>query len=656
MASAQTKEREVMGRLFRWAGLAVVASSLVATSAVAQNSPITLDPIVVSPTTIPTPASQIGSSVTVITADDIAREQRRTLPDVLSAVPGLNVVQTGGPGGQTALFMRGTNSNHVKVLLDGIDIGDPTTPNGAVDLAHILASDIERVEVLRGPQGGLYGANAIGGVISITTKKGEGPAKATGWVEGGSMGTFNQSTGLSGSKDRFDYSFNVTHLRSTDIPVTPGYVLPPGQKANPNSYDNLTLSSRIGAQVNDNLKVNLIGRYIDARLLYSNDDINVFPFAPFASRSTYGNNDFYGRAEAIWSLWDGRFVNTFGVNVTDYHRTNQDPNATPQSKYDGTRTALNWRGNIEVMPGQMVVLGLEREDDRASSNSFGTFPAVPLSYSANTGNTAGFVELQSKLSEQLSVVANARVDDDDQFGRHTTWRVAPAFIVPMTQTKLKASYGTGFKAPTLYELYGIGDFGYVGNPNLRPETSEGYDAGFEQPLWGGRVRFGATYFHNDITDLIQTVFVPVFSYVNVGKARTYGVETFADAQLTDRLRVHADYTYTRARDLVNDTDLTRRPKHKADLKVSYQPTDSLTLSTTVIYVGSWLDFDRAGLLGAPVPAPAYTVVNLAADYVINKQVTLFGRIDNLFDKHYENPVGWLQPGFAAYIGLRTATR
>lgn len=645
-----------MGRYFQLAGLAVAACTIVATGAIAQNAPITLDPIVVSPTTIPTPASQIGSSVTVITASDIEREQRRTLPDVLSSVPGLNVVQTGGPGGQTALFMRGTNSNHVKVLLDGIDIGDPSTPNGAIDLAHILASDIERVEVLRGPQSGLYGANAIGGVISITTKKGEGPAKLTGWAEGGSLGTFNQGAGLSGSKDRFDYAFNVTHFRSTDIPVTPGYVLPPGQKANPNWYDNLTLSSRIGAQVNDNLKVNLIGRYVDARLLYSNDDINVFPFAPFPSRSDYGNNDFYGRAEAIWSLLDGRFVNTFGVNVTDYHRTNQDPNATPQAKYDGTRTAVNWRGNIEVMPGQIVVLGLEREDDRASSSSLGSLPAIPLSYSASTGNSAGFVELQSRLSEQLSIVANARLDDDDQFGRHTTWRVAPAFVVPVTQTKLKASYGTGFKAPTLYELYGVGDFGYVGNPTLRPEISEGYDAGFEQPLWGGRVRFGATYFHNDITDLIQTVFAPVFTYVNVGKAQTYGVETFADVDVTDRLHVHADYTYTRARDLVNDVDLTRRPKHKADAKVSYRPTDTLTVSATVIYVGSWLDFDRPGLLLAPAPAPSYTLVNLAADYAINPRVTLFGRIDNLFDKHYENPVGWLQPGFAAFVGVRTATR
>jgi vitamin B12 transporter len=642
--------------IFLRPAMLLVVVSFIATSAAAQNAPIALDPIVVSPTTVPTPASQIGSSVTIITAADISREQRRTLPDVLSSVPGLNVVQTGGPGGQTALFMRGTNSYHVKVLLDGIDIGDPSTPNGAIDLAHILASDVERIEVLRGPQGGLYGANAIGGVISITTKKGEGPAKATAWAEGGSLGTFNQGAGFSGSKDKFDYAFNVTHFRSTDIPVTPGYVLPPGQKANPNAYDNVTLSSRIGAQVNDNLKVNLIGRYIDARLLYSNDDINVFPFAPFPSRSDYRNNDFYGRAEAVWSLFDGRFVNTFGLNVTDYHRTNQDPTAAPQAKYDGTRTALNWRGNIEVMPGQIVVVGLEREDDRANSSSFGTFPAIPLSFSAKTGNSAGFAELQSKLSDQLSVVANVRLDDDDQFGRHATWRVAPAFIVPGAQTKLKASYGTGFKAPTLYELYGVGDFGYVGNPNLRPEISEGYDAGFEQPLWGGRVRFGATYFHNDITDLIQTVFVPVFSYINIGKARTYGVETFADAQVTDRLRIHADYTYTRARDLINDTDLTRRPKHKADLKVTYQPTDPLTVSATVIYVGSWLDFDRPGLLAAPVPAPSYTIVNLAADYAIDPRVTLFGRIDNLFDRRYENPIGWLQPGLAAYVGLRGTTR
>src|SRR5882672_11511619 len=186
--------------------VSLLASSLLAI-------PLSLDPapasaqavalpqvdVVTSPTTIPTPVDKVASSVTVITAADLVRDQRRTLPDALSTVPGLNVVQSGGPGAQTSVFLRGTNSNHVKVLIDGIDVTDPSNPSQTFDFGHMLTGDIARIEVLRGPQSGLYGADAIGGVISITTKKGEGPPKVYGQVEGGSFGTFNQSTGVSGS-------------------------------------------------------------------------------------------------------------------------------------------------------------------------------------------------------------------------------------------------------------------------------------------------------------------------------------------------------------------------------------------------------------------------------------------------------------------------
>lgn len=640
-----------MDRTFSKTFVACVAFALAPAGAWAQGV-VALPEITVSATGIPTATGQVGSSVTVVTAQDIERQQLRTVPNVLNSIPGVYVTQTGGLGGQTAIFIRGTNSQHTKILIDGIDVSDSSTPNGAVDLAHMLTTDIERVEVLRGPQGGLYGANAIGGVISITTKKGAGPAKATATLEGGSQGTFNQSVGVSGSKDAFDYAFNVTHLRSTNIRVTPDYVLAPGVAANPNSYDNMTYSGRVGAKVNDNLTFNFVGRYIDARLLYSNDDFSLFPSSPFPTRSDYGAKTFLGRAEAVWSLFDGRFVNTAGVNLTDYRRSNQDPNATPESRYNSTRTKVDWRGNITVAPGHNLILGLEREDERADTSTFSTVLAATQFFSAERYNQAGFVEWQSQFAERLFVVANARLDDNQQFGNYSTWRVAPAFIVPGTETKLKASYGTGFKAPTLFELYGVGDFGYLGNPNLRPETSKGYDVGFEQPVLGDRLRFGVTYFHNDISNLINNVFFPANTYVNVGRAETYGYEAFVAARVTDRFRVRADYTRTTALDKVTGMDLVRRPKHKADVTLTYQATDALSVSGTVLYVGPWFDFDRQGLLFTPMPTAGFTIVNLAADYVVNPHMTVFGRVDNLFDRRYENPVGWLQPGLTVFGGVR----
>ncbi len=650
-----------MGVRFRLAAasaVAVIAAVQAASNpakAQSASEPVVLPEVSVSATGIATPLSQIASSVTVITAEEIARTQRRTLPDVLNNVPGLNVVQTGGPGGQTAIFMRGTNSNHVKVLLDGIDMGDVSAPNGAVDLAHMATGDIERIEVLRGPQGGLYGANAIGGVISIVTKKGEGPAKATATLEGGALGTFNQSAAVSGAKDRFDYAFSVAHLRSSHVDVTPTYVLPAGQSANPNSYDNMTYSTRLGAKITDDLRVNLIGRYVDIRLKYSNDDPTTFPSAPYATRSDYDNKAFFGRAEAVYAALNGRFINTVGVNVADNSRTNKDPNANPATTNDGTRTAVNWRGEIAVAKGHTLLLGAERSEERANTQTYGMFGGAPLSYSAKNGNIAGYAEMQSQFAERFFIVGNIRVDDDDKFGSHTTWRIAPAFVMPGSETKLKGSYGTAFKAPTLYELYGVGDFNYVGNPNLKPETSKGWEVGFEQPLFGDRLRFGVTYFRNDIKDLINNVFAPVNTYVNVGKAKTEGYEAFIDVKATDRLRFHADYTRTDATNVIANTELLRRPKHKANFSASYQATEALGLSASVLYVGPWMDFDRQGLWTTARDFQGYTVVNIAANYAVNKQVTVFGRVDNLFDKRYEVPVGWKAPGVGVFGGIKVST-
>src|ERR1700674_4045767 len=221
-----------------------------ATSSALSNSEAETEGIVVSATRIETPVNEIGSSVTIITDEEIARNQRRSLPDVLQTVPGLNVVQTGGPGGKTSVFMRGSNSNHTKVLIDGVDANDPSQ-DGVFDFGQVLTADIAQVEVLRGPQSSLYGSDALGGVINIETKKGEGPPRFTGMLEGGSFDTFNQSASASGSISRFNYSFNVAHFLVDDTPVTPLDLLPPGRKRINDSYENTTLSTRMGAALND---------------------------------------------------------------------------------------------------------------------------------------------------------------------------------------------------------------------------------------------------------------------------------------------------------------------------------------------------------------------------------------------------------------------
>ncbi len=623
--------------------------------------------VVVSPTLIPTPANQTASAVTVITAADIERDQRRTVPDVLRAVPGLNVVQVGGVGGQTSVFMRGMNANHVKVIIDGIDASDPSSFNGAFDFAHLLAGDIERIEVLRGPQSGLYGSDAMGGVISITTKRGEGPPKVKGMVEGGSFGTLNQTAGMSGSQGNFDYAFNVLHVRSTNVPVTPLNLLAPGVRRNNDSYNNWTYSANLGAKVTDTLAVRLISRYTQAKLGFTGDDfVNFVPPAPERFQSTQFNHNTYLRGEAVWLPFGDNFKNIFGVSYSNLWNRTVNPNPDgfftvfpPPVVNLGKRTKYDWRGETTLTQGQILVVGLEHQKDTLRTDSTGAFDQFfnffQTTTTAKTANRAGFLELQSDFGNRFYLASNIRLDDHDSFGRHTTWRLAPVFIVPVTDTKLKASYGTGFRAPTLTQLFvNNPSFGVVANPNLQPEISKGFDYGFEQSLLNNRFGFGVTYFRNDIENLIVGTFDPVtfiFSSTNIGLAKTQGFESFASLSVTEWFKVRADYTRTFTRNQATDLGLLRRPGNKVSLAAIWNPIDRFTLSTTVLYVSSWVDITRTGDIPR-LNAPDYTTVNLAANYEVDKHLSVFARADNLFNRQYQNPIGFLSPGLGVFGGVR----
>jgi vitamin B12 transporter len=617
--------------------------------AAAQEAPpeeMTLGPVVVTATRLPTPESEVASSITVITAEEIEQKQERTLPDVLADVPGLNVVQTGGPGGTTSVYMRGTNANEVKVLIDGIDAGDPSSPDGSFNLANILTSDIARVEVLRGPQSGLYGADAIGGVINIITKAGSGPPSLGGSMETGSFGTFSQYVNASGSTGRFNYAFNVAHFSSDDTPVTPPGLVLTGRPVNTDSYDNVTLSTRLGYDLTDNFGLGLVARYINSDYHFTEDDF----LGPEALPTIGTTQELFTRGTAHLSLFDGRFDETLGLAYTGYHNRYDDPNAATifegndPSDYNGGRVKLDWQGNLILMPSQTLTLGAEHEYDWLDDSS---------GAAAHYTNDAGYIQLQSSWSDRLFDTVSLRYDDNSQFGGKATYRFAPAYLIPETGTKLKATIGTGYNPPSLDELYdNYPQFDFYANPNLKPETSIGYDAGFEQALLNQRVDFGVTWFHNNITNLI-TINDTGTSYANIGKATTYGVESFVAVQPWQPLKLRADYTCSIAEDDILHQELLRRPKNKATLTAHWQVNAPLSLTATILYVGPWIDTDRDATVSG-IPANAYTLVNLAASYDLGHGVTAFGRIDNLLNRQYQDPLGFDHPGLGIYVGLRLA--
>jgi vitamin B12 transporter len=632
------------------------ALAQVATGQAANQSGALPEILVTSPTTVPTPINDVASSITVITSQQIEDHQWRTVPDALETVPGLNVVQTGGPGGLTSVFIRGTKSNDVKVLIDGIDVSDPSNTNDSFDFGQLLTSGIERIEILRGPQSGLYGSDAIGGVINIITKKGQGPLKVTGAIEGGSFGTNIERFSASGSQSIFNYAFNIAHFDSASTPVTPLNDLGPGEQRNNDAYENWTFSTKLGADINEHLTFNYVGRYTTSNLFSTSDDqfnpITGLAF-PDPVQSLQDIHEFFTRGEAVTTFFDGRLKNYLGINYSDTHTLFDDPDAEIETN-EGQRLKFDWRSVIAALPGETVVLGADQETETLLQNS----PFTPVS-NASRDDAGGYAELQSNLYDRFFLVSNVRYDDYDTFGGHATYRIAPAFIVPWTQTKLKATYGTAFKAPTLSQLYVNfpGLFPFFGNPDLKPEESTGYDAGFEQPLFHDRVSFGATYFHNNITNLIAANATDTTD-INIGHAETQGVESFAEWVATDRLKLRADYTYTRAIDEATGQELltTLTPYDKGSLTALWTPIDPLTLSGTLVAVSKWVsEFDRDNLNAAPGEfAPGYVLVNAAATYKIDDHISVFARIDNLLNEHYENPLGFLRPGIGVYGGVRLA--
>jgi vitamin B12 transporter len=615
--------------------------------AVQPAAPVIVEPSAVSvaPTGLTTPVEQIGSAVTIVTSQEIEAQQRRSANDVLKSVPGVNVVQGGGPGALTSVFIRGTNSNHSKALIDGIDVSDPSGVNRSFNFGLLTTFDLDRVEVLRGPQSGLYGGDALGGVVVVYTKKGEGPLKVDALAEAGSFGTFNQAASARGSVDRFNYSFNIGHFRADNVPVTPNDILLPGTRALNSNYDNMTYSTKLGVDVTPDVTLNFVMRYVDTRFGFQGDSFSFDDFTnrPDATKSSQDTKQFYTRGEGVVRSFGGRVTSYFGINYTDLTTRDFSPSAGANEAL-GQRVKYDWRSVVDVTRGVVVTVGADHQTEKLQITGL----------SVEESNAGGYVQAQVTPVRNLFLVGNVRHDDNETFGGATTWRFAPAYLLDSTGTKLKGSVGTAFKAPSLSQKFqDFPAFGFFANPNLKPEESLGYDVGFEQAVFGNRAQFGATYFRNDVTNLINGTFDAttfLSSVDNIGKASTTGVEAFASADITDDVRIRGDYTYTEAFDEITGKELLRRPRRKATVSVGWKPTTPLLLTGSVTYVGTALDVDRVTF--ATVPLSSFALVNVAADYRLNTNMSLFGRVDNVFDKQYQNPNGFEGTGIGAFAGIK----
>ena len=610
-------------------GLALISGVVMAesnTNAVVQKT------IVVTATRVALPAESVGSSVTVVDRAQLAEKQNTTVVEALSEVPGVDVVRNGGLGSRSAVFLRGAQSDQVLVLVDGVEVNDPSGTGRGADLSQIPVENIERIEVLRGPQSTLYGADAMGGVVNIVTRKGTGPLSGEVSAEGGSFNTFNETAAVRGGNRNFNYSVGATRQDSAGI----SSASEKNGNEEKDGYGREELSSRLGWTPVEEFEANAVVRWnrsaYDYDAFENGRPVDSDDHAVADQLLLYGE----GRLRLLDGLWQQRL----GVSWVDHDR--DDASSLSDSSFDSLLKKVEWQHDIHFSEANIATAGLEYEEESAES-VYEALGYVDRFDRQTARNKALYVQDYAAMGD-LSGTLGMRADDNDAFGSETTWRVAPVYAIKATDTRVKGSYGTGFKAPSLFQLYSI-----YGNTGLHPETSQGWDAGVEQDVGGKQVTVGVTYFDNQFDDLIDYDFA-TSTYGNIAKAETKGVESFVTARPVADLLIRAAYTYMDAFDRTTGEFLQERARNKGSLDVTYAFTRKLRGTVSTIFVGERQDVDYAAQQRTTLDA--YTLMNFYVSYDVRKNVTVFGRIENAFDTDYEQVLGYGTPGRAGYGGVK----
>jgi vitamin B12 transporter len=590
-----------------------------------------LDPVVITATKAETPLERLGAAVTVITEDEIREKNYMTMEEVLRRVPGVDVQRSGGLGKTSAIRIRGAGPQQVQVMVDGMRVKSPTL--GVTELTDIPLDAIERIEIVRGPQSTLHGADAIGGVVNIITKKGEGPPTFTTRFDAGSFETYREQAGLSGSYKAFSYTLSGSHYD------TRGYL----------RNDDATQSAMAGRleyKFPWDGTISFTSRYSRTKSDLPVFSTNPTVFDPNAHQTseTWLYNMAYDQKLFDW--WDMRV--RYGQWWNNAGFTNMPPPGTftTVSQIDTTRREVEWTNHFYFGKWDTLTAGWEHRDEYGRNR---------FTFRKEISVESGFIQDELRLFDRVILGGGVRHESNDTFGTATTGRASIAVLVPETGSKLRAAWGQGFRAPTINDLF----FPGFGNSTLRPETSESYDVGADQKLWQDRIRLGATFFHNQFHDLIQIVQQGlVFLPQNVGRAITEGVEFTAEANPIDSLSLYANYTFTRTQDIDTGFPLRRFPRHHYAAGATYT-WDKLTLFTEAVIVNRQFETATPGFTGQNYNRGWYRIdlggtYQLWGRYGSMERAEIFARFNNITDARYSEVLGFPAPPFNALIGLRFA--
>ena len=611
-----------------------------------------LEPVVVSATKTPIPLHQVTSAVEVWTEEDFKRRQIKTVMEALRLSQGAAVFQNGGPGGSASVRIRGGSSNQTLVLIDGAIVNSATL--GQFNFAHITTDNIEKIEIVRGAQSTLWGADAMGGVLSITTKRGSGPLKAGGFFEYGSFNTLREGGHVSGGKGPFDFSLALSRWDTTGI----SQINDRRGASERDAYRNWQASSRLGVVLPRDGRLDFNFRWWNASLdidssfgpsdvLKARNDSEQFIFSgtyrqPLADWWTHVLT--ISRSQETGLFDPGTLQRNLSTGVT----------SVPFGGPNETRVSANRiESQHDFRLNRYVTLTAGYQfREQLGENDTGLSEKIVSSH-------AGFGQMQLNLSDRFLATAGVRHDGYNTFGDATTYRITGGYVVNETNTKLRGSYATGFRAPSINELFWPG----FGNPDLEPETNQSFDVGADQTLFADRVKISGGYFWNRYRDLIQTIqsaevcgtgaFGANYCPVNVASAKSQGWEATMNVVMVreqpwvKRLELKGQYTRTLTRDLMTGSRLARWPVDQASLSLYYRPVDFLNMILDFRFAGAQFN-DR----GNTQRVNSFHVVNLAVNYEISDQFQAYVRVDNLFDEAYEEVLYFGTPGLSMFGGIR----
>ncbi len=564
--------------------------------------------------------NQVPSTTFVVTDLEIQEKAQWSLIDALRDVPGVYIRSQGPFGSTTDLTMRGAQDGQTQIMLDGVRLADPISANGAMDLANLLTGGISQVEVVQGPQSTLYGSDAMAGVVNIITKRGQG--KPTGWASAGfgSYNTWQGNAGTQGQADRFNFMLSGAGISTDGVSkVTIGSEKDP--------YSAYQFNGRLGFDVNPNTEVYFIGYYNKSDMDYDGW-VNGRYDDTADNVKTESYTSILGLTNAPVSWWNHKLTVSYGSVDHDYN---------DGYTFKSHLTTAQWRHNLLYKDINTTTVGVNWQQEQGEYSS--TYDSLA---DKSVDTLSFYLQDQLKVLEGLYLLGGVRNDHHDDFGGQMTWRVGASYTVAATSTTFKGTYGTGFKAPSLYQLYSP-----YGSQDLEPEKSKGWDLGVVQQLWNKRIKLGLTYFNIKTENLINFD-LNTWTYENLDKVKSQGLEFYAQAHLLSWLGVDFSWTYTDAQDESTDKDLAYNPRDKGTLGVRLPLMgDRLNIRVWALYVG-----DRYTDAANSAEVDSYVTVNATATYKLTKWLSVYGNLINLFDEKYVEYENYNTLGLSGFVGLR----